>query len=736
MLEITRPTCSVVTDDVYRSGRDIPFSQFPHPRPLLRMADPNPSAGLAAGSMPVVSSSTGQQNQLQLDILSSQQETKDLELDFTPDNPSFVRARDEDTLYWSSSYKELSHPNLFTRAAKTRARLIPDLKTTLIKLSTSKKRRILNRGKLFYDLEPPESRYELRLTGHADAGVTKRILMTGCVWIQCSDRYSIWKIKKRLAELTWLESHAWAPVHIYHEPIVAAHSDSRPEDDLYDYRIGTSLGGGFQLHVDIARTGDNDSLCGCPCRSRITLRSRVVNESFSRVGGVLRINGSVDAPITTAHGILNYFIVELLPLLEESDATENQLDTSGESSDEDSDGSGMNEFFSQELRGHDVADSSHMDTLGYMDVSQLQQWVPLRPFDTITYIAQARQTDTQSSWDLVFGNFDADYALFRQIAWPHPSRSLSPNNHYMIDLRNSNAESGKSTSIEHHEAASSAEFETSYILLGAREVIPVQLFLDEVEISVHGVKFKTTKLRAPKILAQGTSGCWVVCEEEFCGVIIALYQFEPYALMLPATTVSRNLMNFGANIEAVSLPPTDYDHVNSDVSDAQPRSTTISTFRTLRILPPEASSVTQSEPATKISHGSASHDTPPSSPLREHHEPQEAHPHTLQPTVTRRPPRPSHQSHIPLVTQSPSVGTSVGHMMSTVSGSRQIDKPEATKLQKTRLAPFLEEPADEDVKMRLMTGRTRSRALLFNHLERFNSRFNKSESSSSSAFPS
>ncbi|KAI1164863.1 hypothetical protein F5B18DRAFT_228464 [Nemania serpens] len=476
MLQITRLTCSGATTGGYcfGSGTALSLSR----RPLLRVAEPNRSAAK-------------QQNKFQMDTVNSQQNSKDIELDFTPDNPNFTRARDDETLYWSSTYRELSHPDLFTRAAKTRVRLIPDLKKTLIKLSTAKRRRIFNGGRLFYDLEPPERRYELRLTGRPCAGAANRILMTGYVWVQCSDAYSMRKIKKRLAELTWLESTVWAPVHVYLEPIIAAHSDSGSEDDLYDDRTGIKLGGGFQLHVDIARAaGESDSFCGRPCRSRITLESKVVHESFCRVGGVLRINDSVDAMITTAHGIMNYFLV----LLEN-----NQVDASDESSDDDSDESSMEEFLSQALQGGIDPDSSHADKLGYMDVSRLQQWEPLEPFDTITYIAKAEETDTESTWNLDVRNFDADYALFRQLERPSSS-GLLPNNIYTISPKRSNDDTSRSTSTENHDVASPVASETSYILLGAQGTIPVQLLPGEVEISLCGVKFMTLKLQAPGIL--------------------------------------------------------------------------------------------------------------------------------------------------------------------------------------------------------------------------------------------
>lgn len=478
MLRITRPTCSVITSGGYCSDWGTALVLSRHS--LLRRSKSSRSEAK-------------QQNKPQMDTLNSQQYTRDLELAFTPDHPDFTHARDDQTLYWSRSHRELSHPDLFTRAAKTRNRLIPDLKKTLIKLSTSKARRIFSGGRLYYDLEPPESRYELRLTGRRCAGNANRILMTGYVWIQCSDAYSIWKIKKRLAELTWLESPAWAPVHVHLDPIIAAHSDSGPGEDLYDDRTGIKLGGGFQLHVDIARADEEgDSLCGRPCRSRLTLESKVVHESFCRIGGVLRINDSVDALITTAHGIMSYFLI----LLEK-----NQVDASDESSDDDSDKSFMEEFLSQALQGGVDPDSSNTDNLGYMDTLRLQQWEPLRPFDTITYIAKAEETSTESTWNLDVRNFDADYALFRQLEMPNSSQRLPPNNIYTIGVKSSDDDSGRSTSnIKNHDVASPIESETSYILLGEQGAIPVQLFPEEIEISLCGVQFMTLKLQTPEIL--------------------------------------------------------------------------------------------------------------------------------------------------------------------------------------------------------------------------------------------
>ncbi|KAF2969778.1 hypothetical protein GQX73_g3795 [Xylaria multiplex] len=591
-----------------------------------------------------------------------------VELDFTPDNHTLNRAQEDEAIYWSSDYKELSHGALFARAARTRERLIPDLKNTLTKLSTSTTRRVLYNGKSC-DLEPPRKRYKLRLTGRVDAPSTNRILMTGWVWIQCSDKYSIWKIKKRLDELKWLDNHEWAPVHLYLEPIVTANAESKLEGDLYDYRTGVSIGDGFELHVDIARTGEDGSLCGRPCRSRITYESRVVNESFCRIGGVLRINDSVDALITTAHGILNYFLITLIPLLEQSDDTRNQPNTSDEIPDDSSDESDMEEFLRQEQQDGIGSESPPKDSLGYLDVSQLQQWEPLKPFDTITYIAQAEQKGTGSMWDLYFGQFDADYALFRQPEWPDSSQGLPSNNLYTIGSGDAKVEFDKRIPMESSQMAS-MDFKTSYILLGTQEVIPVQLFPDEVEISMHGVKFKTLKLRAPKVLAQGTSGSWVVREEKLCGVIIAIYQLEPYALMLPSAAVSFDLTKLGTSINTVSLPRADSRLPRHDSSSAQQRGTIISAFEPLA--------------------------------GRQEMQTERAGPIYLDDVLALRT---SYQSYTPMTPSYQSVGTS---MWSVAYGQEEVSRStfssEAAQLQGTRISRWLQTPDDPSIVARLAYG--------------------------------
>lgn len=210
MLAVARSTCQVITNKL---SLLFPIS-LAVPQPLL------PMSGITKPSASPADNTATQQSQLQ-NSTSLKQENQYVELDFASNMPNLIHARGDKTLYWSNSHKELSHHDLFIRAARTRTRLIPDLKNTLVKLSYSMKRQIHNKGRLIHDLEPPERRYDLRLTGKVSANYGDWILMTGWVWIQCGDIYSVRKIKKRLAELQWLKGNAYAPVHVYLEPIVA-----------------------------------------------------------------------------------------------------------------------------------------------------------------------------------------------------------------------------------------------------------------------------------------------------------------------------------------------------------------------------------------------------------------------------------------------------------------------------------------------------------------------------------
>lgn len=215
-------------------------------------------------------------------------------------------------------------------------------------------------------------------------------------------------------------------------------------------------------------------------------------------------------------------------------------------------------------------------------------------------------------------------------------------------------------------------------------------------------------------------------------MIIAIYQFEPYALVLPAAAVYRDLIEFGSSIKAVSLPSTDYGPVDSDVGGAETRSTTIPSFETLRVLPPEAWSPAQSERAAGFLHGSASEDTPPSDSLSEYNEPQLAHPHPLQSSGNPGPPPLSYPSFTPLDSQSPSVGTSVGVEVGSQTGPptgcQKIGQTEGAALQEFRLACFLEDP-NENVMMRIMRGRgqdsTTVRARAASILTVFNGQFHR-----------
>jgi hypothetical protein len=125
-------------------------------------------------------------------------------------------------------------------------------------------------------------------------------------------------------------------------------------------------------------------------------------------------------------------------------------------------------------------------------VSRIQQLESQVPYDTITYIAQARQANL--AWGLLFGNYDADYALFSL------SSATLRNNYYITKEDGTGSkQSNALRCVEEYLDDGSLEIGTVEILFGVGEVITTEL-LQVVEISICGLKFKTRKLVLPQVL--------------------------------------------------------------------------------------------------------------------------------------------------------------------------------------------------------------------------------------------
>ncbi|KAF2963258.1 hypothetical protein GQX73_g10308 [Xylaria multiplex] len=135
-------------------------------------------------------------------------------VELTLDDPNIVRAARDKTLYWSTVHKELTHPDLFTRADRTRRRLVSDIERTFNELSESKMRKIRHMSRTLSDPEPVE-RLKLRLAGRSHG--ENHITMEDSVWIRCSDHISAERIEAKVGEIEWLESTEYSPVYVYIE---------------------------------------------------------------------------------------------------------------------------------------------------------------------------------------------------------------------------------------------------------------------------------------------------------------------------------------------------------------------------------------------------------------------------------------------------------------------------------------------------------------------------------------
>ncbi|KAK5662699.1 hypothetical protein OQA88_8615 [Cercophora sp. LCS_1] len=147
------------------------------------------------------------------------------------------------------------------------------------------------------------------------------------------------------------------------------------------------------------------------------------------------------------------------------------------------------------------------------------------------------------------------------------------------------------------------------IRLGPHGAIQGTLLTEPGELCVFGVPLSTQLVRVPQPLQPGSSGAWVVRDNVFCGIIIAGFDHEPYAHMIPAGRLVADIEQSLPDAPTVDLPA----NVSLDpVAPIQPRDA-----------PPIPSAANLSPRTT------SSQDQPPSHPP---HVP----PPTLQPSMLRR----------------------------------------------------------------------------------------------------
>ncbi|KAI8716026.1 hypothetical protein NCS52_01112100 [Fusarium sp. LHS14.1] len=440
---------------------------------------------------------------------------------------------------------------------------------------------------------------ELRMSGYA-VMETKKVTLLPRIWILYD--HQKWKksIQAFVKELEWLECEGFGGIEIRKGcPMLAAMEtfpliDGLDLDESHAFRLKDDMA--LHLHVEQPQ---EPSACGLICCATLTKNGAVAGQRLSRIGGLISVNNKTSG-ITTAHGMLEWFWspdFQDLGSDDEYSAIESVCPLLS-SDDEESDSSSIPDPTAGFYGDHNETPEEQRWTepLGKMDPHRILAWNRVQTVGLTSFLG-THAPDLNS--------------LIQEIIWPSPSSKghrgdqntdgvmahsilrfqyagqttelcEAAQNEVSVDdpadvtfLHAPSAGSDFSLwdipDIEKlHNEFTASDLTTIKIdavsplnelsdgpvklLLGTDLVLDGSLLPETMSFSVYGVQFETRKIRTSAPLARGCSGSWVVRGGQFCGVIIASYEDEPYVHMVTAHDLMLDIEASSPQITSVKLP--------------------------------------------------------------------------------------------------------------------------------------------------------------------------------------
>ncbi|KAI2639523.1 hypothetical protein GGS26DRAFT_272011 [Hypomontagnella submonticulosa] len=460
------------------------------------------------------------------------------------DYPSEFIYSSGEGVYFSTKHHEVTDPVLFRKARTTLDRLQPDLDPII--------------GKLRRGYTIGLATLELRMAGQILEG-TSQVRLLPSVWILCRDRSACKIIQRRLNELSWLESPKYSTVYVRAGLHLAASGMPRAIKDL-DLNHGVTFWsntGDSRLKRQIyVHMEDSEDMFACGTRCCITMTKNnshdVVYQRICRIGGYLLVDlpsGPQVVAVTTAHGLLQPWIDH-----HTFDDTAGIV-TAMEVSNPDGEYATSCSNHSSESIGIQGANQPNGAGLGLAT-----QWRPMNLFpDTVSFAFQAIP-DTKGVFEIKRDTVSADFLLLSVGSLPSP-------NLYFDTFMDA---ASKGTRRHLTDASLSSSINPGVIAgLEPNVITKVDILPDVVPLLVNGIKLPTRKLRlhVPKPLGQGASGSWVVQGDALCGIIIAAFQEQPFALMLTAEKLFSDIEKFCSKISSVKVA-TRLDYISDVQSTA------------------------------------------------------------------------------------------------------------------------------------------------------------------------
>ncbi|KAI0012635.1 hypothetical protein F4779DRAFT_16267 [Xylariaceae sp. FL0662B] len=404
--------------------------------------------------------------------------------------------------------------------------------------------------------------FELRWSGRSTRQ-SQKLTLEPAIWIICGSRWACRDIRAAMEGITWIT----LPIEIHQGSVPQLSTREELVDiNALDLTHGIHVAEGITLYVNVEESASS-SACGLLCCATIK-DGNAYSHHFSRIGGLLSATETLNSSqfgISTAHGMLGhpwwhdkvadmYAAVTSRPWSCENDldsSTEVMNDISDDEESEEDDG---------EYKGQDLNNSENLfvksdlskDRAGFRDPSLVAAWRNVSYEGVFSFLGASmtvgdgqHQGRARLHTDL---RSQTDHAMLRL---GHLKSTITP------ELANTYCRMGALTKdmirVTRYEVNDQLNEGPVDIICGPYAILSGLLLPASSCLVVGGEMFTLRKLRTDKILAQGTSGLWVVKGATLCGMIIAVSVTESYAFMITAKNLLSNIKSSSPSIEVIGL---------------------------------------------------------------------------------------------------------------------------------------------------------------------------------------
>lgn len=457
-------------------------------------------------------------------------------------------------------------------------------------------------------VDTPSLAVELRMSGYASGD---HVALAPRIWFLYDHKRWEKKVRKFVQDLEWLSGEGFEPPEIHKgSPIfstLAIPVDDLQIDQQNAIQITKELA--LYVHVENARSA---TACGLLCCATFLRNGKVQSQRISRIGGLASLDGR-SLQVTTAHGLLEDLNREVPP-----DASERRQSISGEAWNMDpgndissADSMGSASDFETDTSS-DEDEAPWVATIGEVepDIQDAITWVGL-PSSAIQQTCFARMfgatiRECLQARDLQLSRLTSQS---RNQSHRSPPSSDMPVHSKTAEKSGEHDAKGDFTFLDvvtgsqlHNyydgdNSGSIVDQTVVYRIARAEELNPgpVDLLIhpgksargiaisQAVSFSRYGVRFLVHKIFINATLgrqrhrplsyrlisltlipARGCSGTWVVQNGLLCGIIIASYEHEPYALMIPSYDFCHQVMDCFPRISSIELPILSEDSLASE----------------------------------------------------------------------------------------------------------------------------------------------------------------------------